>query len=268
MNAVGVVAMNVQQTVASGARVVIVEPDAGTRNVLREAIHRAHTFVLAGVAPHWHTGVDLLDLYVPELLIVRDTELSTETRRRLGAAIFPIVVSLNSAPDNSRSCGVLTTLRLPVDEHAVSTMLDKARSEIYARKANELSQLLDNYLNAAYVPRQYLSNLRVDDHGRTIEIATEDVVSIAADGNYVRVQTMNSTYEMRETMSGLSEKLDPRSFVRAHRSFIVNLRYVQDVVDRGSSSLVLLHDGAEIPVGPNYRTEISESVSRKLRLTA
>jgi two-component system LytT family response regulator len=267
MNAVGGTAFESQGTMPSGARVVIIEPNGDVRDTLREAIDGAHTFVLSGVAHNWREGVDLIDRYVPELVILREAEVPADAVRRFTSCTFPLLVGISSAPGNTIK-SVLTTLTLPLDDDSIAEMLGRARAEIYARKANELSELLDHYLHAAYLPQQYLAHFKVDHYGQSVEIATDEVVSISADGNYVRVHTPLKTYEMRETMAGLNEKLDPRSFVRVHRSRIINLRYVNDIVDRAGASLILMNDGTEIPVGPNYRDEISGSLNRRLRLTA
>jgi two-component system, LytTR family, response regulator len=269
MNAIGVPGITSQQAIPRGARVVVIDPNAEVRDALRDAINDAHTFVLSGLAQNWLEGIDLVNLYVPELLIVRETEITPDAARRLTSGNFPLLVGISSVSASTRFRSALTTLALPLDRYAIADMLGAARVEIYARKANELAQLLDHYLNPASTPQPYLAHLKVDDQGQTIEIATAHVVSISADGNYVRVRTALKTYELRETMTGLSEKLDPRDFVRVHRSHIVNLAHVHDVLDKaGATSLILMKEGTEIPVGPNYRDEISASVHPKLRLTA
>jgi DNA-binding LytR/AlgR family response regulator len=66
-------------------------------------------------------------------------------------------------------------------------------------------------------------------------------------------------------MSGLTSKLNPEQFARVHRSFIVNRAYVTSVLRKeGAATAVLLSNGVEIPVGPNYRAEVDcfESYSR------
>src|SRR5215472_2979493 len=80
---------------------------------------------------------------------------------------------------------------------------------------------------------------------------------MAADGNYVRLHTGTAVHEIRETMSGMTSKLDPEQFARVHRSFIVNRAYVTGVLRKeGAAMAVLLSNGIEIPVGPNYRAEV------------
>lgn len=81
---------------------------------------------------------------------------------------------------------------------------------------------------------------------------------MAADGNYVRLHTGADVHEIRDTMSSMTSKLDPAQFARVHRSFIVNRAHVTSVLRKeGAAMAVLLSNGTEIPVGPNYRAEVN-----------
>jgi len=46
---------------------------------------------------------------------------------------------------------------------------------------------------------------------------------IEAAGNYARLRAGGATHLLRERMRELERRLDPRLFVRIHRSFIVNV---------------------------------------------
>lgn len=269
MNAVDVQGANAHSPYfLSGARVVIIEPNAATRELLRGAVEGAHTFVVAGVADSWQAGVALVEAFIPELLIIRDSELAAYALGRCASSAFPLVIQVGTR-DTKATASPLETLSFPLQSSTVQAALDHARAETYARKAHELSDLLARYLMGAGNDRHYLSKLRVDDGGQSTEIPVEEITSISADGNYVRVHTLWKTYELRETMTGLSEKLDPRCFARVHRSFIVNLCFADGVVDKpGGSSVIVISSGSEIPVGPNYRDEVCATLERKLRLSA
>ena len=114
---------------------------------------------------------------------------------------------------------------------------------------------------------RYLSSLKVEDDTR--EIAVEQLLCIAADGNYLRVHTVDQSYEIRETLSRLAAKLDPARFVRVHRSFVVNLAHVLNCAANESCvELVTLSNGMEVPVGPNYRSEFANILGTRTPLSA
>jgi two-component system, LytTR family, response regulator len=60
-------------------------------------------------------------------------------------------------------------------------------------------------------------------------VKTADIEWIESAGNYARIHAHSRQHEIRETLSSLEGNLNPREFVRIHRSTIVNLQYVKEV---------------------------------------
>jgi len=87
---------------------------------------------------------------------------------------------------------------------------------------------------------------RVDDHLALVDVA--DVVWIKANRNVVELHLANGkTHELRETMASLHERLDPRHFVRVHRSAIVNVRRIATIHPWFNGYHVLVMDnGAQL----------------------
>jgi two-component system, LytTR family, response regulator len=255
---------------ARGMRVVLFDPDLETRAKVRTAIDQHHEFVLAGESEDWPGCEDLLDRFVPELLIAKVKGVPLNFLESLSDAKFPVLVGVQGESMGLPThCGLYDTLRISPELEDIRSLLGRVQCEIYRRKADELSSLLERYLTCAARSGQYLSSLKVEDENQTREIPIERVLLIAADGNYVRVHTESRTYEIRDTMTGISARLDPSRFARLHRSFIVNLSHVLKVVTKdGPAVLVKLGNGMEVPIGPNYREEFEHIVHSQNRLSA
>jgi two-component system, LytTR family, response regulator len=253
-----------------GMRIVLFDQDAAIRAKLRATIDEDHSFVLEGESQSWVECETLLDRFVPELLIARVTQLPRQFPENLADSPFPVLVGLRDEADALPTTGELyDTLLLPPEAEHIRRLLARARFEIYRRKADELSSLLERYMAYEANGGQYLSRLRVDDENQTQEIALEHVRFIAADGNYLRVHTGSQTFEIRDTMTGISAKLDPSRFARVHRSFIVNLSHALGLVTKeGSAAAVRLSDGVEVPVGPNYREQVEGVLHLRNQLSA
>lgn len=75
----------------------------------------------------------------------------------------------------------------------------------------------------------YLERLpvRVDEHVVLVDV--EDVIWIRARRNIVELHLADRVHELRETMTSLAGRLDPRRFARIHRSAIVNIRRVSAI---------------------------------------
>ncbi|WP_347262131.1 LytTR family DNA-binding domain-containing protein [Rudaea sp.] len=90
--------------------------------------------------------------------------------------------------------------------------LEQAASTQVLRALNELRREQD-YLERIPVP--------VDEH--LVFVDLRDVDWIEANRNLVRLHAGKQVYEIRETMAALEARLNPRHFVRVHRSAIVNV---------------------------------------------
>jgi DNA-binding LytR/AlgR family response regulator len=90
--------------------------------------------------------------------------------------------------------------------------------------------------------------------GAEFLVAARDIEWLEAAENYVNLHVRGRTYPLRSTMTAIQERLDPRRFVRVHRSYIVNLDFLVQIepLDTGDARL-LLKDGARIPCSRRYR---------------
>ena len=110
-------------------------------------------------------------------------------------------------------------------------------------------------------PRVYTNRIVFKSRGRILFLPVTDIRWIGAEGNYVRLCTATETHLLRETMARLESRLDPRGFLRVHRSFIVNLKYVKEVRREGSGeSVVVLDSGHKVALGRSYRAYLNEQL--------
>lgn len=75
----------------------------------------------------------------------------------------------------------------------------------------------------------YLDRIPVREDEKVVFVAVDDIVWIRANRNTVRLHLADRTCELRETMTALAERLDPRHFARVHRSAIINVRRVSAI---------------------------------------
>jgi two-component system LytT family response regulator len=247
-------------------RVVVLEPNAESRDVVRRELADLRGFTLVGEADAWDDCSALVRAHLPELLIARTAVADQSSIEATDDAAFPVVVGLGS-PRHDADDSIFETLEIPLERKSLRAAMERVRTEIYRRKLDSLSILLRQYMDYSRGLHRCFTAVRVED-GSTSEIPAERVVFMAADGNYVRLHTGVEVLEVRDTMSAMTSKLDPTQFARVHRSFIVNRAYVTNVLRKeGAATSVLLNNGTEIPVGPNYRGEV-ESFAMLDRLSA
>jgi two-component system LytT family response regulator len=108
--------------------------------------------------------------------------------------------------------------------------LQRAKSRLSSRNAGaQVSAQILQALDALRQRDTYLERIpvRVDEH--VVFIDAQDIVWIKASRNIVELHLADRVHELRETMTTLAARLDPRHFARVHRSAIINIRRVKAI---------------------------------------
>ena len=109
----------------------------------------------------------------------------------------------------------------------------------------------------------YTGRIVFKSRGRILFLPVSDIRWISAEENYVRICTGTETHLLRETMTSLEQRLDPKLFLRVHRSAIVNLRYVKEVRSESRGDfMVHLVNGQKLAMSRSYRARIGDLLNR------
>jgi two-component system LytT family response regulator len=110
-------------------------------------------------------------------------------------------------------------------------------------------------------PREYPARLAVPIGSRLRFIAAEDIDYITAAANYAEIHAGGHTFALRETMTSLEARLDPRAFLRIHRSRIVRLSVIEDIEPLVSGQYVVrLKNGVRLTSGRSYRQLLQKAL--------
>ena len=110
----------------------------------------------------------------------------------------------------------------------------------------------------------YLRRLSLRDRDRTVVLKIEEVVWFEAEDYYVRIHSTRGRHLIRASLTSLEARLDPRAFVRVHRTAIVNVEHVRESHDRDGLCLVL-SDGAQVGVSRARKTQVEGLLAPRLR---
>ena len=99
----------------------------------------------------------------------------------------------------------------------------------------------------------------VKKFGREFLVRVNDIEWIESAGNYVNLHVRGRVYPLRDTMTSISEKLAMHGFQRVHRSAIVNLDKISEIVAFGSGDgEARLSTDISVPISRRYRRELRE----------
>jgi len=127
------------------------------------------------------------------------------------------------------------------------------------RAQGEAQFLAEGAEDAVSSPQPVTDRFLVKKLGREFLVKVADIDWIEASGNYVNLRVGTRAYPLRETMSGIESRLADAGFMRVHRSAIVNLDRVQEIIpfDTGDGEARLTGD-LRVPVSRRFRKELRE----------
>lgn len=95
----------------------------------------------------------------------------------------------------------------------------------------------------------------VRQNNKMVKLFLRDILYVEAERSYCRIHSQENEYLLSIPMKDLYDKLQPDHFMRVHRSFVINLKQVDEVAE----SHVVIKKKA-VPLGKSYRDEFLRRV--------
>lgn len=228
---------------ADAIRALIVDDEPIARRTLRLLLEREEGFELIGACD----GVEALAAIPRERpdLVFLDVGMpgvdGFELLERIGVETVPAVVFVTAHERHAlRAFDVdaVDFLLKPFDDPRFATMLRRVRASLARGKPDA----------AGEAPR-HLRRIVVRLGDRITVVNVDEIEWIESADYYACLHVGERTHLVRRTMADLDRGLDPRRFFRVHRSAIVHLARVRDVVgDAAGEHRVRLRGGASLPI--------------------
>jgi two-component system LytT family response regulator len=153
-------------------------------------------------------------------------------------------------------------LTRPIDADTARSVFRGCRP-MESSAGSGLGQRLAAVLEAVGHRRGFSDRLLVKDGRQIIIVAIDEIHWVESAGNYVRLHLADEVHQMRSTLAQLERRLDPRQFLRIHRSIIVNVDQLKQIAPSNhGDSAVVLRDGTRLNLSRGYRTSVERFLER------
>jgi len=152
------------------------------------------------------------------------------------------------------------------DNNAVDYLLKPYTRERFSQAINKVLRStasnresivkLSDQLQSTY--NAYPEKVLVESGTRMISLSVSDIIWIEADGDYTRIHTQQKFYISGYGISVLEQKLNPSVFVRIHRSALINIGQIKEVLKDSNGYYVVLQNGTSHKVGRTYSEAIKK----------
>lgn len=158
----------------------------------------------------------------------------------------------------------LDCLLQPVDRRRFQRASNRAKHSIFDQAGERREQKILQLLKELKDP-QYIERLVIKAEGRIFLLDVENIHYIQAEGNYVAVHNGQREYLLRETISGLEARLDPKKFLRVHRSAIVKIDKIRELQPWFHGEFrIILDGGKQLMLSRNYRVRLQNAIGNAL----
>jgi two-component system LytT family response regulator len=245
-------------------RILIVDDEPLARQRVRALLERRTDFDVTGECASGADAVRAIREQKPDvvLLDVQMPELDGfDVIAEIGAHNMPVVIFATAFDDyaiDAFEVGAVDYLLKPVDEERFNRTLDRA-----ARRVREAGDESSVQMSALLRKIQSLTSpggrFAVKVHGKILFLDPSEIYWIQARDDIARVHLAEGAYDVREPLSSLEGRLPASSFLRVHRSVIVNTSHIRaaEPFDQGDQMLIL-RNGKRITTGRSYRKVVQE----------
>lgn len=242
-------------------RVLIVDDEPLVRERVRMLLAGAPDVTVVGEREDGPGALAALEELKPDLVFL-DIQMPglsglevAEAWRQAGALpVLVFVTAFDQFALDAFRLQALDYLTKPLDPERFQATLARARSLVQTQDRRDLDQRVEALLDLHARRAQTRPHLVVREEDRYRLVATRDIHALEATGNYVCLHVEGSQHFLRGTLASVEARLDPQTFLRTHRSWIVNLDQVREAQPVAKGAWVLItRMGLKVPVGAQHR---------------
>ena len=251
-------------TDAKCIRALVIDDEPLAREMIREMLEGDPEVEIIGECGNGRTAVEEINSKSPDLIFL-DIQMP-----EMGG--FEVLESLNShkpyvifvtAYDQyavrAFEVHALDYLLKPYDQERFTTAWQLAKARILEKQTSQRDQHILALLQELKAGPRFIERLVIKAEGRVFFLDIDDLHYIEAEGNYVRVHSGSKSHLLRETISGLESQLDPKKFLRIHRSAIVKIDRIKELQPWfGGEYVVVLRDGRKLTLSRTYRARVQQ----------
>jgi two-component system, LytTR family, response regulator len=237
-------------------KVAVIDDEAAGRTLIKQYLTEYPNLIVVGEANNGVDAIKIINEFKPDLIFL-DIQMP-------GLTGFEILEHLEEIPQIIFSTAYDKYALQAFEVHAVDYLLKPYTRERFKHavqrirdeeRPNPVQPLAESLLiNSTHYPERIL----VQIGQKLINIAVTDIIWIEADGDYARLITLNGKYLSNYGISILEAKLNPNSFIRVHRSSLINLKYIKEVQKYPSNYDVIMQNNDVVRVSRGFMDNLKK----------
>jgi two-component system response regulator LytT len=242
-------------------KVMIAEDERLAREELAFLLQQNTDLIVCPSAENGHQLIDLYHQYQPDIIFL---DIHMPSLSGIDAANQ--LRNLRQGTNRNGPCFIFTTA---YDEYAVEAFNLEAVD--YLLKPYDFPRLKEaisrayKYLKRSTPQRSHSSKLLIEDGEKVVVLSPKSIYYAVRSQRHLEIHTDQEVIQTKMTLQELEEELSDSSFFRPHRSYLVNLDYIQEIIPwfNGAYNLVLKNKQAvQIPVSRSSAKQLFEILQK------
>jgi two-component system, LytTR family, response regulator len=189
----------------------------------------------------------------------------------IGADEMPPVVFLTAYEEHALRAfrvNAVDYLLKPIDADDLRRSMERARCRLGQNELGawrgELRALVAAVAQERPAAAEAAERILVRTSGRVHVLDPREIDWVEAAGDYVTIHAAKKSHLVRDSLRNIEARLGPHGFLRIHRSILVKLGCIRELVAKDSGDHeVVLHDGTVLRLSRNYKDALYDALSAR-----
>ena len=150
-------------------------------------------------------------------------------------------------------------LMKPFSKERVEEAVRRVRELVKGKSLEDFRESVAKIVEKIRRDRSFPEWVLLKADGKNVFVKVKDIDWIESSRNNVRIHVGQTIYLLHETTSAIASRLDPKKFLRIHRSAIVNIERIKELHPWFNGDYaVVLRDGTQLTLSSSYRDRLKE----------
>ncbi|WP_227935123.1 LytR/AlgR family response regulator transcription factor [Alkalihalobacillus deserti] len=236
-------------------KTVIIDDEPYSRDELKFLLERYEDINIVAEADSGEKGLEMVMRKEPDVIFV-DIEMPQMSGLELAKALqnlkkVPLIIFATAYPDYA-----VKAFRVQALDYLVKPFDEDQLSETMARITESLGRAKETKDERPKAS----ARLAIEHDGRIVYVSPQDIIYVFREERETMICTINHTFNTKTPIKELEEKLRGFPFFRTHKSYLVNLDKVEQLIPwfNGAYQVKVVGQKKEIPVSRNYVKTLRE----------
>ena len=231
-------------------KTLIIDDERLARTELRSVLEPFKNIEIVGEASNANEGIEMIDSLQPDLIFL-DIQMPEKTG-------FDMLEELSNCPKVVFVTAYDEFAIKAFEVNAFDYLLKPVDPKRLEEVVSKLTKIEEEEAKAPTTKLQSDDKIFIKDGDNCWFVEMNKIRMFESDGNYVKVYFDQSRPLILRSLNSLEQRLDPKTFFRANRKFIVNLNHISNIE-------TWFNGGLQVELNENEKVEISRRQAVKFK---